>query len=217
MTENELIQQYDPLVGKIWGKYIYKTKEALFWQEDIFQEGRIGLLCAIRAFDKYKPNADFLPFACMCIRRKMTWAIKRKYNNRYGIYDPKKCISLYKPIVGDDITFQDVLTNGRDASDHILYEDDLNFVKDVLNVMDSKTQLIMPLILEGINPIEIQDTLGIERHVVSAYVSKFKSVIRDLYPHRNDSNFPHREEFNTYEEYLLKLGKYKRNRKKIVA
>lgn len=209
MNETEALQQYEPLVGKIWSKYIYKTPEALFWKEDIMQEGRIGLLSAIRAFDKYRPNSEFGPFACMCIRRKMLSAIKKKYNNRYGIYDPKKCVSLYKDL-GNDLFLEDLLTDNIDASERLCYNEDTMFVRDILNVTDSKTQLIMPLFLDGCTPIEIQNVLGIERHKVSAYVIRFKNLVKRMYHCREDNDFPQRKNFKLYSDYLIALGKYKR-------
>jgi len=211
MNEAETLQQYDYLVGKIWGKYIYKTPEVLFWKEDILQEGRIGLLNAIRYFDSYKPHSDFLPFACMCIRRSMIWSIKKKYNNRYGIYDPKKCVSIYEDL-GDGICLEDILASNDSASDETLYNEDASFMRDILNVTDVKTQLIIPLILDGYNPIEIQTILNIERHKVSAYISKFKKLVKKLYSYRDRSDFPRRQDYKLYDDYLAALSKFKRKK-----
>lgn len=69
---SEILTRYEGLV---------RSKASLYYvagadEDDVIQEGRIGLLRAIRNFDGNK-NKTFLPFAVMCIKNQIMTAIKR--------------------------------------------------------------------------------------------------------------------------------------------
>lgn len=64
-----LYQKYVRLIGKISSEFFIQGAD----RDDVFQEGLIGFFLAVRDFDK---SRTFLPFAYVCIRRRIFTAIK---------------------------------------------------------------------------------------------------------------------------------------------
>ncbi|RIV18213.1 sigma-70 family RNA polymerase sigma factor [Alicyclobacillaceae bacterium I2511] len=96
-----LMQQWDPIVLHIAYKYFLKGAE----REDLVQEGRIGLLKAIRDYQEDKA-ASFRGFAVLCVRREIISAIKKASRRKH---DPlNTSLSLDKPFT--DATFHKIST-----------------------------------------------------------------------------------------------------------
>lgn len=75
-----LVKKYQGLVYQN-GKKIFLKDGTL---DDIFQEGFIGLIKAIRSYDSTK-NAAFSTFASLCIRRNIISAIKYANSEKFKI------------------------------------------------------------------------------------------------------------------------------------
>lgn len=71
---------------KEYRSILYNNSKMFFLKggdrEDLIQEGYIGLLKAIKSFDKSK-NVSFNTFANLCIRRQMITAIKNYNSDRH--------------------------------------------------------------------------------------------------------------------------------------
>ena len=67
-----LIMQYTPLVESIASKYTSSPLES----EDLVQEGMIGLLAAIKSYDKSK-GAAFRTYASVCIDNSIQTSLRK--------------------------------------------------------------------------------------------------------------------------------------------
>lgn len=72
MTENEMIKKYQYLVPIIAWPYFLAGAE----NEDLQQEGRIGLLYAVRNY-KESEGVKFATYACRCIKNQILKAVER--------------------------------------------------------------------------------------------------------------------------------------------
>lgn len=80
-------------------------------QEDLIQEGMIGLFKAVRDYDPEK-NAGFYSFAELCIRRQLISALKGASRLKHGPLNTY--VSLNKPVQEDsERTLMDVLGGSR--------------------------------------------------------------------------------------------------------
>ena len=68
---SELFTRYEGLVRSRTSAFFIAGSE----HDDVIQEGRIGLLNALRKFDSSK-NESFMPFAVLCIRNQIQSAIR---------------------------------------------------------------------------------------------------------------------------------------------
>lgn len=83
-----LIMQYTPLVESIASKYTSSPMET----EDLVQEGMIGLLAAIKSYDKSK-GAAFKTYASVCIDNSIQTSL-RKFSRQKDI--PQQNIVEYQ-------------------------------------------------------------------------------------------------------------------------
>lgn len=143
--ENELLIKYKPLVLYVWAKKIKKCRLINFWKEDILEEGKIGLLYAIKNYKEGK--ASFLNYACICIYSKMAVFI-RHLNKEYGIGNPstvslQKLDNTTKCIVGgveEKIVDKISLEELRRITPYIIYR--LSYIRKrtIHKLLEGKTQ-----------------------------------------------------------------------------
>ncbi|MDI3504033.1 MAG: hypothetical protein PWP64_969 [Candidatus Cloacimonadota bacterium] len=93
MTEEELVREYYPLVVNIAKKYPH------LHQEDLIQEGMIGLLTAWRRFDPEK-GSKFSTYAYYYIKKQILAAIKKE---NPGLYQHLSQDSALAPDTAADI------------------------------------------------------------------------------------------------------------------
>ena len=87
----QLVSRYIPLVRGQAARYFGPGLE----QEDLMQEGFIGLLKAIRAYDPSK-GSSFRTFAALCVNRRMMSAVRSSHSDAntplepFGDVDPEQ-------------------------------------------------------------------------------------------------------------------------------
>lgn len=91
---DELLKKYDPLVNKISGNYFVPGGN----EDDVRQEGRVGLYNAIKRFDSSKMTS-FKGFASTCIKRSVVSAVKN--SNRQKHIPLNSSVSLTQDAYGD--------------------------------------------------------------------------------------------------------------------
>lgn len=131
LAENEVVLQAqageNEAVEYLLGRYknmVRSTARAYFIigaeQDDLLQEGMIGLFKAIRDYDAAK-GQSFFAFAQLCVRRQMITALKNAARQKHMPLN--SYISLDRPIYGNESenTLLDVLQNGdEDNPEHML-------------------------------------------------------------------------------------------------
>lgn len=136
-------------------------------QEDLIQEGMIGLYKAIIDFDKEK-LASFKGFATLCITRQIITAIKtatRKKHIPLNTY-----VSLNKPVYEEetDQMLIDIIAEPKvtDPQTILVHRDQFIYVQDKLSEQLSRfEQNVLLFYIEGYTYQEISDKLN--RHLKS--------------------------------------------------
>ena len=136
-------------------------------QEDIVQEGMIGLYKAIRDF-KPEKLSSFRAFAELCITRQIITAIKTATRQKH--IPLNSYVSLNKPLYDEesDRTLLDVIMEGRisDPEELIINRENLgNIHNKISEVLSGLEQEVLQAYLDGKSYQEIADALG--RHVKS--------------------------------------------------
>lgn len=143
-AEETLMRKYKEIV-KIKSQYYYMAGAD---EDDVIQEGMIGLLKAIRQYDPEK-EAGFATFAGICITRQIISAIRMADREKHKPLNTS--ISLNKPVGGEEegVTLEDTLTVSdgespeallvvKDLAYYIMHNEDSvfsNFEMQVLNKM----------------------------------------------------------------------------------
>ncbi|RWR10597.1 RNA polymerase sporulation sigma factor SigH [Siminovitchia fortis] len=135
--------------------------------EDIVQEGMIGLYKAIRDFKEEK-LASFKAFAELCITRQIITAIKTATRQKH--IPLNSYVSLDKPIYDEesDRTLMDVISGAKilDPEELLIHRERFNSIEDKMTeLLSDLERKVLALYLDGRTYQEISDEL--DRHVKS--------------------------------------------------
>lgn len=122
-AEESLMRKYKEVV-KIKSRYYYMVGAD---EDDVIQEGMIGLLKAIRQYDPEK-EASFATFAGICITSQIINAIRMADREKHKVLNTS--VSLSKPVGGEEegVTLEDTLTvSGGESPEALLVVKDLAY------------------------------------------------------------------------------------------
>ena len=156
-AEELLIRRYTGLVYRRAKPYFLPGAD----QEDLLQEGMIGLCEAIRSFDPEK-YALFSTFAAVCIMRQILSAVKSYTRQKH--LPLNHSLSLSAPVDGDgDLTLMSLLAEGAGPSleDTFILQEERDRVQQRLSELLSPLERqVLLLHLQGRRYAEIAHLLG---------------------------------------------------------
>lgn len=166
MTPEELYSQNEPLVRWTIKKYYPDFMD----DEDLIQEGRIGLWRACLAYDE-KKGLKFSPVAVSYIRN----ALRHGYQKLYGRSLGKRRFlwsvqSLYEPIGHDDLLLQDTIPGDTDAA----FLD----ISGALSRMSERDREILYLTIDGFSQKEIAKRVGVSERTIYRVLQIAKIIFR---------------------------------------
>lgn len=157
-AEETLMRKYKETV-RIKGKMYYMAGAD---EDDVMQEGMIGLLKAIRQYDAEK-EASFGTFASVCITRQIISAIRSADREKHKALNTS--ISLSDPLKDndDDITLEDTLrTNMAENPETLLVIKDIVYyiMHNGDNILSDFEMEVLSEVLKGKKHEEIAEKLG---------------------------------------------------------
>ena len=166
MTPEELYFQNDPLVRWTIKKYYPDFID----DEDLTQEGRIGLWRACLAYDE-KKGLKFSPVAVSYIRN----ALRHGYEKLYGRSLGKRQLlwnaqSLYEPIGRDDLLLQDIIPGNMDV--------EFLDISGALNRMSERDRKILYLFIAGFSQKEIAKKVHVSERTIYRVLQVAKIIVR---------------------------------------
>lgn len=157
-AEESLMRKYKETV-KIKAKMYYMAGAD---EDDVVQEGMIGLLKAIRQYDAEK-DAAFGTFAGVCVTRQIISAIRTADREKHKALNTS--ISLSDPLKdsGDDMTLEDTLrTNMAENPETLLVFKDIVYyiMHNGDNILSDFEMEVLSEMVKGKNYEEIAEKLG---------------------------------------------------------
>ena len=167
MSRDQLIEENMNLVYYLINRY-YPTFSQ---DEDVIQEGMIGLIKAASCWDASK--SKFSSYASICILNQI--------RNYFKVYmKGENHLSLDKVLSSDSLddgtfaTFGDLVVDEECGVDFELVEDD-----EFISTLSKKEQEIIKYYKLGYRKYEIANLLGISRHTLYRIISKIKKKWRN--------------------------------------
>jgi RNA polymerase sporulation-specific sigma factor len=170
-------------VAQIFSKYrglvLMKSKNYFLNgadRDDLLQEGMIGLLKAIRAYDEGK-NTSFNTFASLCIKRQIITAIKNSNSGKHrmlnlasnGFYEGEE----------SNVSYERKSFNFYNPEEIFLGKEKLEALKEYLNDNLSKMENeIFDYMLLGNNYIEIAEKTGRKIKSVDNAIQRIKKKVK---------------------------------------
>lgn len=182
-AEEYLLDKYKPLVKAKSRAYFLIGAD----NEDIIQEGMIGLYKAIRDYDSAR-NASFRSFAELCVNRQMITAIKAATRQKHQPLN--SYISLNKPIFEDESeeTYLDMLQEGELLNPEALLigQENKNFLENqmVKNLSRFESRVLL-LYLQGRSYFEIASLLDKPEKSIDNALQRVKKKLEKFVYEKN--------------------------------
>ncbi len=183
IAEAELLDKYKPFVKAKSRAYFLIGAD----NEDIIQEGMIGLYKAIRDYDKQK-NASFRSFAELCINRQMITAIKAATRQKHQPLNTY--ISLNKPVFEGESeeTYLDLLQEGALLNPEALLigQENKTFLENQMVKTLSKFEShVLTLYLQGRSYFEIAHILQKSEKSIDNALQRVKKKLEKFVLEKN--------------------------------
>ncbi len=172
-----LVKKYYPLV--------IKSTRTLFLigadDEDLTQEGLIGLFKAIQSYDRDN-TASFYTFAQLCIKRQIYSAIKAF--NREKHTPLNSYISFYSSANENDIQLiENLEADIRTNPEHVILDQETssNINRLLSSRLSKMEKIVLPLYLDGMSYNDIAKTIGKPTKSVDNAVSRIRDKVKKIY------------------------------------
>lgn len=165
----QILDEYKPLVTSIARRYFLVGAE----NEDLIQEGMIGLYKAIQTFDETK-HASFKTFASLCIKSQIQSAVKMANRNKNKVLNE---------VMLEDNEQQMYLVISKDPNpeDRVINHEDYMQTKSEINKSLSLLEKqILKQYLLGKNYQQIANTLCLDKKSVDNGLNRIRKKLAHL-------------------------------------
>ena len=148
-AETELISRYSKLVRAIARPMFLIGAE----QDDLVQEGMIGLLGAARSYSG-EAGVPFSAYASVCIRRKMISAVRAATAQKHA---PLNDSVSFQTLSADDVVFH---SKREDPEAAVISREDFNgFINALHQRLSASERSVLDLYLDGMTYVQIAGQL----------------------------------------------------------
>ncbi len=166
---NELVMRYLGKISSIARKYSAQGYE----QSDFVQEGLMGLLYAVKTYDK-NAGMSFKSYASLVAERRFVSIIRRQ--------NAKKSVPS-SAIVELDTLDSEVIDLSRTPEEQIMLKEQITLTEQKLRGILSKRELeVLMLYTDGLSYRSIAEKLGITEKSVDNALQRAKNKVEKLYP-----------------------------------
>lgn len=158
-----LLLRYEPFIRAYSGFFSCAGVET----EDLMQEGRIGLVSAIRLF-RCDAGASFKTYACLCIKRQIVSAVRCAVS---GKNKPMMCYVPLEDIGKNEIPYSDL----QNPEDMVINKERISTVKAaVADLFSPVERRIFSLYLNGFSYDAIAKAMNISKKQVDNSLQHIK-------------------------------------------
>lgn len=144
-------------------------------EEDLTQEGMIGLFKAIRDYD-VKKKTDFALFAHVCIVRQLYSAVTA--SNRQKNIPLNTYVSFYAPLEKEEcsMTLQEVLRDNQDNPERLVIEQERveEIWRQIDKLLSPLEKKVLSLYLDGDSYFMIGEKLGKEKKAIDNAIQRIR-------------------------------------------
>ncbi len=171
----ELVERYMRIVRSITRPYFLAGGD----NEDLLQEGMLGLLAAIRDYEYGK--SSFRTFAVICIRRKVIDAMKLASGKKHEFLN--RSVSI-EQLSDDDMNLSYPELIGFDGNPETMFIDRAEAERvrnEIGNLLSGIEKSVLTLYLKGLSYSEIGNVLGKSVKFVDNAIQRLRRKIYKYY------------------------------------
>lgn len=165
-AQSELLNKYSPLTKSVSAGFFISGGT----DEDLFQEGMVGLYSAIGGYDP-KCGVTFSTYAYRCIRNAVIDAVKRSHGAKYS------ALNNFVPIV----EIADVRSLSDPEDELIRREQRGEFLQKISKILSAFEFKVTVMYLDGLSCAEIARALGKSAKSVDNALNRAKNKLQKSY------------------------------------
>ena len=177
-AEETILQRYKNFVkSKARAYYLIGAEN-----DDVVQEGMIGLYKAVRDFNPDK-NITFKTFADVCITRQILTAIRTANRNKHNPLNAS--ISMNAPVFNEDsgTTVMNLIQHGPVSNPEEIYifDETLKEIKfEISKKLSGFENRVLEFYLDGLSYVEISETMNKSIKSIDNALQRIKRKLMDL-------------------------------------
>ena len=178
-ASNELMSRYKAVVRNRASSYFMAGAD----QEDLIQEGMIGVFKAIRDYDE-KKGASFRTFAELCIQRQIISAVKGASRMKHAPLN--ESVSLNRPVSDEDDgagPLEELLADEIDTNPEkmLLLREDMSYISQNIDDILSTLELqVWKMYVNGCSYREIAEKLDKTSKGVDSAIQRAKKKLAEI-------------------------------------
>ena len=179
-AENIMIDKYKNCILTVLKGFLKEYNIIGVEVADLYQEGLIGLMHAIKTFDKEK-DVTFYTYATTCIRTNIISAMRQTFRMKNRILN--NSFSLDKLIEDSNHNYYEIFKDESYDPNRILIKDEEN--QEIINAIKSRLSkgelVIFELKLKGLNNTEIAELLNKSKKYVENTMFRINKKYKELF------------------------------------
>ena len=173
-----LLNKYQPVIKYIANKKLKIASNLGMDISDLYQEGMIGLVEAIRDFKEIK-GVTFYTFANLCIDRQINSALTKHNRNKDKILN--SAVSLDKKIADSDKTLLEIIEPVNEITqlhEIIALESDEELFTNIKNKLSDFEKQVFDLKINNYSYDEIEQKLNVSSKRIYSAMRRIKDKIK---------------------------------------
>lgn len=174
-----LIDKYKPIILTILKSYLKEYNIIGMEISDLYQEGLIGLIHAIKTYDEAK-DVKFNTYASTCIKTSLISSLRHTFRKKNRILN--NSYSLDKLLSDSENNFYDVLKDDSYNPTKVLLdtESSENLIKVIKSRLSKSECMIFDLRLKGLNNKEISELIDKDKKYVENTMFRINKKYKEL-------------------------------------
>ena len=179
-AENLIIDKYKNCIVSILKSFTKEYNIVGIEVADLYQEGLIGLMHAIKTFNKEK-DVTFYTYANTCIRTSIISAMRQTFRMKNRILN--NSFSLDKLIEDSNHSYYEIFKDESYDPNRVLLKEEEN--SEIINAIKSRLSrselVIFELKLKGLNNTEISELLNKSKKYVENTMFRINKKYKELF------------------------------------
>ena len=178
-AEEILIKKYKNLINKYVEEYKVTGLQNGLEECDLYQEGLLGLINAIKTFDQSK-EASFYTYANICIKTKIQTAIRDSSSKKNIVLN--QSVSLDNLTNSDSTNYYDIICNDKnDISDRLLkQEEQQQLFNEIEKRLTSFEKEVLKLKTNSYSNEEIATKLQKDKRSIENAINRIRSKYKNI-------------------------------------
>ncbi|MGM9877595.1 MAG: sigma-70 family RNA polymerase sigma factor [Bacilli bacterium] len=174
-----LIEKYKGCILTILKDYLREYNIIGVEVADLYQEGLIGLIHAIKTYNESK-EVKFYTYACACIKTSIMSSIRQTFRQKSRILN--NSYSLDKLIEQTGNSFYDIFRDDSQDPTKVLLENEesSNLIKEIKNRLSKNENIVFELKLKGLNNKEITELIDKDKKYVENVMFRINRKYKDM-------------------------------------